>query len=110
MNKLLQHYQIAVQHPGVSGFEALEMLMVRDRLMKQLASLTPEQKTQLAIADQTLIAHVDEFNTELAWITNLEYERQCRNPAPAQWWWYLDVLAYLPEADKHEVKPVLAEA
>jgi hypothetical protein len=110
MNELLHHYQIAVQHPGVSGFEVLEMLMVRDRLKEQVASLTLEQKAQLAMADQTLFAHLSDFYKELARITSLEYERQHRNPTPAQWWWYLDVLAYLPETGKHKIEPALADA
>jgi hypothetical protein len=71
--ELLHHYQIAVQHPGVSGFEVLEMLMVRDRLKEQVASLTLEQKAQLAMADQTLFAHLSDFYKELARITSLEY-------------------------------------
>ena len=48
MNKYLAHYQAAVQHPGVSGFEVLEMLMVRDKLLPQVASLSAGEKTKLA--------------------------------------------------------------
>ncbi len=97
MNKYLVHYRVAVRQPGVSGFETLDMLMVRDKLMQQRALLTPEEKAQLAAADQQLLAHAGEFYAELAHITDLEYERQQRKPIPAQWWWYLDVLLQLPE-------------
>ncbi len=97
MNNYLKHYQVAVQHPGVSGFEMLDMFMARDKLLQQLASLTLEEKMQLADADRVLLANAAEFYTELTQITSLEYERQQRKPAPAQWWWYLDVLLQLPE-------------
>jgi hypothetical protein len=91
MNNYLAHYQVAVQHPGVSGFEVLEMLMVRDKLLAQAAALSVGEKAKLAATDQQLLAHATEFYAELAQITNLEYERQQRKPIPAQWWWYLDV-------------------
>lgn len=33
MNKHLTHYLIATQHPDVSGFEVLDMLITRDHLL-----------------------------------------------------------------------------
>lgn len=95
-HRYLAHYRIAVQHPDVSGFETLDTLMTRDKLLEQDASLTSEEKAQLAAADQQLLAHARKFYAELEHITNLEYERQQRKPTPAQWWWYLDVLLQLP--------------
>jgi len=97
MNKYLAHYQVAVRQPGVSGFETLDMLMMRDKLVQQRALLTTEEKVQLAVADQQLLAHAGEFYAELTNITDLEYERQQRKPTPTQWWWYLDVLLQLPD-------------
>lgn len=97
MNKYLAHYRVSLQHPGVSGFETLEMLMVRDKLMQQLASLSPDEKLELEAADQFLVAHSTEFYAELSHITNLDYERRQRQTSPTQWWWYLDVLSQLPE-------------
>ena len=110
MNKYLAHYWVAVQHPGVSGFETLDMFMVRDKLLQQLTTLTAEEKVQLAVADRALLAHVAEFYTELTQITSLEYERQQRKPSPAQWWWYLDVLLQLPQASKTLAEPALTLA
>jgi hypothetical protein len=110
MNKNLTHYQVAVQHPGVSGFEVLDMLMVRDELMQQLTSLTPKENAQLVAADQALLAHIAEFYAELTQITSLEYERQQRKPMPAQWWWYLDVLLQLPEPSAKFSEPALMPA
>ena len=110
MNKYLTHYQVAVQHPGVSGFEVLDMLMARDKLLQQLALLTAKEKVQLAVADRALLTHAAEFYAELAQITSLEYERQQRKPAPAQWWWYLDVLLQLPELSTVQAETAFALA
>ncbi len=106
----LTHYRIAVQHPDVSGFETLDTLMTRDKLLQQDAVLTSEEKAQLAIADQQLLARANKFYAELALITNLEYERQQRKPTPAQWWWYLDVLLQLPAVPATLSTPTLTLA
>jgi hypothetical protein len=74
----------------------MEMLMVRDKLMQLLDTLTPAEKTALSAADKVLYTHAAEFYSELSHITNLEYERQQRQPAPGQWWWFLDVLLEAP--------------
>ena len=96
MNKYLAHYLVAVEHPEVSAFEHLEMLLVRDKLAEQESSLTAEQRAQLLAADRRLLGKAAEFHAELARITNLENERQRRQPSPSRWWWYLDVLTLLP--------------
>lgn len=96
MNKYLKHYSVAVEHPGVSGFEHLETLSIRDKLADQEASLTSDEKAQLAAADRRLLASAGEFHFALAQITDLQTERRRRKPSPARWWWYLDVLAQLP--------------
>jgi hypothetical protein len=96
MNKYLKHYLVAVQHPEVSGFELLDMLMARDKLLEEWASLTPQQQMQATAADQQLIAHATIVVAELSRLTELSYERQHRKPSPEQWWWYLDVLAHTP--------------
>jgi hypothetical protein len=96
MNNYLQHYLIAVQHPDVSGFELLDMLMARDKLFVHWSSLTPQQQAQTAAADQLLLGHATEVVAELSRITDLNHERQQRNPSPEQWWWYLDVLSHTP--------------
>ena len=96
MNELLERYIIAVEHPDVSGFEHLEMLMIRDKLAEQEARLSAEERAQLVAADHKLIAQARAFYTELSRITDLAYERQRRNAPPSHWWWYLDVVAYLP--------------
>ncbi|MBV7337369.1 hypothetical protein KFU94_55890 [Chloroflexi bacterium TSY] len=95
-NKHLKHYFVAVQHPEASGFEMLDMLMVRDKLASQFESLDAEEQQQLATADQQLILHANAFCAELAQVTDLTYERENRKPTPEQWWWFLDVLVTMP--------------
>ena len=96
MNKYLQHYLIAVQHPEVSGFELLDMLMARDQLWQQWPSLSSQQQAQTTHADQQLLCHATTIVTELSQVIDLSDERQRRNPSPEQWWWYLDVLRHTP--------------
>lgn len=96
MNELLERYIVAVEHPGVSGFEHLDMLMIRDKLAEQEAQLNSEERERLAAADRKLIVQAAAFHTELSRITSLAYERQRRNVPSSHWWWYLDVVAHLP--------------
>lgn len=97
MNEFLKRYEVAVEHPEVSAFEHLDMLMVRDRLAEQERSLSSDEKRRLQEADQRLLEHAVAFQTELDRITTLESERRRRQPPPQRWWWYLDVLAALPK-------------
>jgi len=96
MNTFLKQYLVAVEHPDVSPFEHLEMLMIRDKLAVQEFSLTGQERTSLANADQRLLKNSAAFHAELVRITSLEEERRRRHPAPEYWWWYLDVLSALP--------------
>ena len=52
MNSYLKRYQVAVKHPGFSGFEVLDMLMLRDKLLEQSVSLSSLERTSLDKADQ----------------------------------------------------------
>ncbi|MBA2391100.1 MAG: hypothetical protein H0V67_12690 [Geodermatophilaceae bacterium] len=97
MNELLKRYVIAVEHPGASGFEHLDMLMVRDKLARQGTSFTPADQERLVAADRLLVARASAFYAELSRITSLQYEREQRKLSPMHWWWYLDVLAHLPQ-------------
>lgn len=96
MNQYLAHYLIAVKHSGVSGFEHLEMLTVRDKLAEVKQQLSAEEVSQLETADQLLLAQANQFYVALAQITDLHAERQVRQTPPDRWWWYLDVLTRLP--------------
>jgi len=105
MNRLLQHYTIAVNHPDVSGFEHLEMLMVRDKLADIKHTLTLAEKSQLAEADHRLTERASEFCAALTRITDLQYERDQRQTPPSHWWWYLDVLTYTPSFSLRQLEP-----
>jgi hypothetical protein len=110
MKDYLKRYVIAVQHPDISAFEHLDMLMVRDKLAEQESHLKQEEKAQLARADKQLLTQANQFFRVLSQITDLQNERQRRQPPPDHWWWYLDVLAQLPDLPQHpqqsEPKPV----
>lgn len=96
MNELLNYYVVATRHPEVSGFEHLEMLLVRDELAQNADHLSPKQEALLAAADQLLLSQVAAFQTAISHITDLTAERQQRKPPADHWWWYLDVLAQVP--------------
>ncbi len=108
MNQELSRYQIAVEHPEVSGFEHLDMLLVRDKLARQKANMGPAERARLAAADRRLLQQVHSFYAELARVVDLPAERQHRKPEPERWWWYLDVLAALPAVPpiEHTSEPV----
>lgn len=96
MNRLLQHYQVDVEFPHVSGFEHLEMLSIRDELADMVPLLTKPEQEALAAADRRLLEQAAAFYTELARFVDLRQRRQADQIPPSRWWWYLDVLAQLP--------------
>jgi len=98
MNRLLQRYVIAVESPEVSGFEHLDMLMVRDKLAEQNEQFTVRERALLVAADRRLFEQASVFDAALSQVTSLAYERSQRNPPPSHWWWYLDVVAGMPKA------------
>jgi hypothetical protein len=96
MNRLLAHYCVDVQHPEVSGAEHLEMLQIRDQLVALEPTLTPEEHVALGEADRTLAEQGQAFHQELQRFLDLGvYRREQRIP-PERWWWYLDVIRYVP--------------
>jgi hypothetical protein len=105
MNRLLAHYRVDVQHPEVSGAEHLEMLQIRDRLAELAPTLTPEEQTTLAEADQVLMEHATAFYHALLRFLDLAEYRRERDIPPVRWWWYLDVVSHLPML-KHETPDV----
>jgi len=97
MNELLKNYLIDTQHPDVSGIEHLQMLRNRTKLAALMASFSAREQQQLAIADQMLVAHAHEFVVELSRFINFAEERRRLQITPEQWWWYLDIIAELPD-------------
>jgi hypothetical protein len=92
----LQRYKVAVRQTNVSGFEQLDLLLLRDKIAQESRHFTPEQKAELATADQLLLSQAVAFHAALSQVTDLTAERQQRQPSPQDWWWYLDVLAQSP--------------
>jgi len=97
MNKLLEHYLVDVEFPEVSGAEHLEMLQFRDKLFELESTLSDDEIEALATADRRLVEQAAEFYMELSRFINFEQRRLAQNTPVTHWWWYLDVLAQLPE-------------
>lgn len=97
MNNLLKKYMTDVEFPEVSGAEHLEMLQIRDRLFEQEQTLSAEEQVALNQADRRLVEQSARFFTELSRFLDLPQHRQTRHIPVTRWWWYLDVLAQLPQ-------------
>jgi hypothetical protein len=108
MNKLLEHYMTSVEFPEVSGLEHLEMLQIRDKLFELEATLSDGEKEALNKADRRLVERVAEFHKGLSRFINFEQRRQAQQIPATHWWWYLDVLAQLPELYPLAVEQPLA--
>jgi hypothetical protein len=98
VNQLLQNYSIQVDYPDVSGAEHLEILQIRDRLAELETDLTIEEGVILAKADRKLMMNTSEIYQELSQFIDLPQYRLEQGVSPQKWWWYLDVLNYLPSA------------
>lgn len=96
MNQLLAHYCVDVRHPEVSGAEHLEMLRIRDKLADIESTLTLEEQLRLAEADRALVAQAAIFSQELLRFLDLAEYRLTHRIPPERWWWYLDVVSYVP--------------
>lgn len=110
MNRLLEHYQIDVEFPGVSGAEILEMLNIRDQLVEQENLLTAAEQEILAVCDRRLLRQAAAFYAELSRFVDLAQRRQEKRIPPERWWWHMDVLAELPAGAVVSVmEPVAAD-
>lgn len=96
MNKFVEQYVAHVAYPEVSGAEHLEMLQLRDKIFALEETLTVGDKRAVAAADRQLIELASEFYAELLRFINFEDRRKSQQIPPTRWWWYLDVLAQLP--------------
>jgi hypothetical protein len=96
MKRLLAHYCVDVQHPEVSGAEHLQMLQIRDQLAVLEPTLTSEEKAALDTADRVLAEQAHLFHQELQRFVDLAAYRREQGILPERWWWYLDVVRYVP--------------
>jgi len=108
MNILVKNYSVMVQFPDVSGVEHLEMLQVRDELAQVESHLSEEEKRLLADADRRLVEQARVFYEELSRFVDLTEKRKFEEITPQRWWWYLDVLAFLPNLGKQDLTSSVA--
>ena len=64
--------------------------------------MSEADKTLLTKADGQLIEKVHDFYHELSRFVNLSEIRKAEAIPPQRWWWYLDVLVFLPISLKSE--------
>lgn len=110
MNQYLKHYATAVTQPNVSGFEHLEMLLVRDKLAESEDRLSGDQRKKLRAADHRLLSNAAAFCRELQRITDLSDERERRQPSAKHWWWWLDDPALPLRVAQAERTPAIARS
>lgn len=73
------------------------MLQIRDELAIIENELNGLEKEELSLADQLLIKNAKQFYNKLSSIIDLKQKRESEQISSAFWWWYLDVLANLPQ-------------
>lgn len=100
--ELIAAYEVDVRFPDVSGMEHLDMLLTRSEIARGEHHLTPEQRTRLMEADQVLLQRARLFYQAIQRIADLDAWRRNENVPSTHWWWYLDVLAQLPELPARE--------
>lgn len=105
---LVSAYEVDVRFPDVSGMEHLDMLLTRSRIAEVEAALTPEQQQRVQAADRELMYHADRFYAAIHQVADLAAWREQEKATPAEWWWYLDVLAHAPKAKSEQPKSVAA--
>ena len=101
-DELIAAYEVDVRFPDVSGLEHLDMLLTRSEIAKGEGQLTAEQRARLAEADKVLLQQAHRFYQAIRRIADLDVWRREENVPPTHWWWYLDVLAHLPEPQVQE--------
>jgi hypothetical protein len=109
-DKLIAAYEVDVRFPDVSGMEHLDMLLTRSEIAKGEHGLTAEQRTRLAEADKVLLQQARRFYQAIRKVADLDAWRRDENVPPAHWWWYLDVLAQLPELPAREAASEVVSA
>jgi len=90
--QLLKDYVIGVRHPGVSGFEVLELLDLRSQIAESEAELTGEEREKLEEADGLFLQNAGRLYESLLQVADLVEMRKRAGVAPSHWWWYLDKL------------------
>jgi hypothetical protein len=93
----LTQYETDVRFPDVSGMEHLDMLLTRSRIAAHHEALLPDQHVRLLEADRRLFDKAEVFYRAIARVADLTAWRNDSAASPEEWWWYLDVLASVPQ-------------
>ena len=94
---LITAYETDVQFPDVSGMEHLDMLMTRSEIAQNELHLSSEERKRVLKADRQLLQQAKQFYKSIQSIADLASWRHDNNVSVTQWWWYLDIIAQLPE-------------
>jgi hypothetical protein len=108
-DQLVAAYEVDVRFPDVSGMEHLEMLRTRSDIARGETHLTAEQRARLAEADKLLLQQARRFYQAVQYIADLEAWRRQQGTPPTHWW-YLDVLAQLPDLSPQETSGLAVSA
>lgn len=102
---LLESYETDVQFPDVSGMEHLDMLMTRSEIAKYEAHFTGKEKERLRKADRLLLQNAKKFYSAIRQVADIAIWRADEKTPPSHWWWFLDVVAQLPEFGEGSISP-----
>ena len=94
---LITAYETDVQFPDVSGMEHLDMLMTRSEIAQNELHLSNKERNRVIKADRQLLLQAKQFCKSIQSIADLVSWRHDNNVSATQWWWYLDIIAQLPE-------------
>jgi hypothetical protein len=88
--QLMDYISEAIDHPDVSGFEAIEPLDVRSRLASREPILDDVGKTRLEDLDRQLLQMAGSLLERISEVAGLAEMRRRSHTLPSHWWWYLD--------------------
>lgn len=88
--ELIDYLSEAMNHPGVSGFELLEILDIRSRLATREPLLSGDDRAHLEKVDRRFLEMADFFFERISEVADLSEMRQRAHTLPSHWWWYLD--------------------
>ncbi len=94
LEKHRDYYRKAIQFPGVSGFQILELLDVRSKLAGGESELDAAQRVQLEEADSRFLRDAPASYESVARIGDLGELRRRAGVPCSHWWWYLEKLAH----------------
>ena len=87
---LMDYISKAMDHPDVSGIEALELLDVRSRMASREPLLDESEKVHLEDLDRRLLQMAELWLERISEVAGLTEMRRRSHVLPSHWWWYLD--------------------